>query len=127
MLRVVAETSESLSPTEIHARARRYYPKTGLVTVYRTLDVLIECGAVRRVHLEDGCHTVAPTSAGLRPSDAEAHSHHLICNTCRQTIEFSSCDLSALVREVRRQTGYTVGDHWLELFGLCPRCQEESP
>jgi len=42
VLRVIAENSASLTPAEIHQRAREFYPQTSLVTVYRTLDVLVD-------------------------------------------------------------------------------------
>ncbi len=115
VLRVVAETHESLSPAQIHARARKFYPQTGLVTVYRTLDVLAECGAVRKVHQADGCHSYAPASEG--------HAHHLICENCQSVMEFEGCDLAEMFKTVQKRTGYKIEGHWLELFGLCPNCR----
>ena len=116
VLRVVAEAHETLSPSESCARARKFYPRTGLVTVYRTLEVLAECGAVRRVHQSDGCHSYAPASEG--------HAHHLICEKCQSVTEFDECDLDALFKIVQRRTGYKIEGHWLELFGTCPACRK---
>ncbi len=116
VLQVVARASASLSPAEIHARAQAYYAHTGLVTVYRTLDVLVECGLVRKVHQADGCHGYALASEG--------HAHHVICARCHAVAEFDGCDLTALFRRVQRRTGYSIQEHWLELFGMCPVCRE---
>ncbi|MBI3360701.1 MAG: transcriptional repressor [Chloroflexi bacterium] len=115
VLRVVAETRESLSPAQIHSRARKFHPQTGLVTVYRTLEVLAECGAVRKVHQADGCHSYAPASEG--------HAHHIICENCHSVVEFEDCDLAEMVKTVQRHTGYKIEGHWLELFGVCPNCR----
>ena len=115
VLTVIAASAGGLTPAEIHTRAQKYYRQTGLVTVYRTLDLLTECGAVRKIHSPDGCHAYAPASEG--------HAHHIICQKCRAVIEFDNCDLSDLLSAVQRRTGYQVSGHWLELFGLCPRCQ----
>ena len=115
VLRVIAKAGASLSPAEIHARAQKVYPKTGLVTVYRTLDLLTECGAVRKVHQADGCHSYAPASEG--------HAHHVICEKCHSVAEFDNCDLADLFKAVQKHTGYKIEDHWLELFGLCPNCR----
>jgi Fur family ferric uptake transcriptional regulator len=115
VLDVIAGMCESLSPAEIYERARRRYPRLGLVTVYRTLDILVEVGVLRRVHLDDGCHSYAPIQA--------AHGHHLICSTCNQVVEFDGCDLDALFKSVARKTGFRIEGHWLELFGRCPKCQ----
>jgi Fur family ferric uptake transcriptional regulator len=115
VLRVVAENSASLTPAEIHVRAQRHYAQTGLVTVYRTLDVLTECGAVRRIHQADGCHAYARASEG--------HAHHVICEKCHSVMEFDCCDLDDLLAAVQRRTGFRVESHWLELFGACPKCR----
>ncbi len=115
VLRVVAETSASLTPAEIHQRARKFYPQTSLVTVYRTLEVLVECATIRRIHQSDGCHAYARASEG--------HAHHVICERCRSVVEFDCCDLGDLLAAVQRRTGFHVEGHWLELFGACPNCR----
>jgi Fe2+ or Zn2+ uptake regulation protein len=115
VLRALSEGQASLTPQEILSCARAHYPQTGLVTVYRTLEVLADCGAVRKVHQPDGCHSYALASAG--------HSHHIICEKCHAVSEFEGCDLEKLFRTVQRRTGYKVQAHWLELFGLCPACR----
>ena len=119
VLRVIAEAGQRLNPAEIHARARQVYRQTGLVTVYRTLDVLVECGAVRKVHETDGCHAYALASEG--------HSHHVICANCHSVTEFGDCDLAGLLKAVQRRTGYKIEGHWLELFGQCPACRQSAP
>jgi Fe2+ or Zn2+ uptake regulation protein len=57
VLDVIAGMCESLSPAEIYERSQRRYPRLGLVTVYRTLDLLVEAGVLRRMHRDDGCHS----------------------------------------------------------------------
>jgi Fur family ferric uptake transcriptional regulator len=114
VLKVISASAESLTPAEIHARARKHYRQTGLVTVYRTLDLLTECGVVRKIHAADGCHSYALASEG--------HAHHIICENCHAVTEFDNCDLDELLAAVQRRTGYQVSGHWLELFGYCPRC-----
>jgi Fe2+ or Zn2+ uptake regulation protein len=104
---------------ELHARSRTYYHRLGLVTVYRTLEVLDNLGLVRRVHREDGCHAYAPATAG--------HRHLVICQRCGRAEEFAGDDLSALLLKVEQATGYVVSDHWLQLFGTCPRCRVADP
>lgn len=108
-----------LSPQTIHQRALDRGEKIGLVTVYRTLDLLDEFGLVRRVHSQEECHGYLLASPG--------HHHHLVCHSCKQAVEFpGSEDLSGIVQRVQRQTGYQVNDHLLELYGLCPVCQKVS-
>ncbi len=74
VLKVVAESDKALSPTEIYALARLIYDKLGLVTVYRTLEMLDDLDLVERVHRSDNCHAYA---AGL-----EGHQHLMVCEKC---------------------------------------------
>lgn len=115
VLKVIAATNASLTPGEIHTLAQAFYPNTGLVTVYRTLDLLAARGLVRRVHGPDGRHAYAPASA--------AHGHHLICENCHTVTEFENCNLEGLVSSLQRRTGFTISGHRLELFGYCPNCR----
>src|ERR687896_603499 len=81
-------------------------PEVGLVTIYRTLDLFSEIGAVRRLDLGDG----------PRYELAEDHHHHLICESCGDVTEFESCplDLGSL-----RGMGFEVSSHTLEVYGRC--------
>jgi len=115
VVRALLEDGAYARPAEVHARARQYCPTVGLVTVYRTLDLLSDLGFVRRIHTDDGCHSYATTSHG--------HRHHLICRNCGATVQFEGCDLELFLDRVGRDTGYHVEDHLLELIGLCQTCQ----
>ena len=116
VLQVLQEDDASLSPEKVHQRGKEIYQPLGLVTVYRTLDLLDELGLVRRVHSEQRCHSYA--SAG-------AERHYLICQKCHRVIEFPCDGLDGLIEGVRRRTGYTITDHLLELSGVCPACQAD--
>lgn len=115
VLNAIAASQAHLSPAQVYRQARRECRDLGLATVYRTLDLLAEIGAIRRVHLDDGCEGFAPASAG--------HAHHVICSECHATIEFEDCDLAATLKRVERSTHFKIERHWLELVGRCPNCQ----
>ena len=116
---------------ELLALGRVHQPNLGLVTVYRTLELLSALGLVRKLHLDEGCSTYALSPAGILQAEGEpdrtagtahAHSHHVICQRCHRATEFAGCDIDAVVAAVEAQTGYRVREHWLEMFGLCPQC-----
>jgi Fur family ferric uptake transcriptional regulator len=115
---VMTLANTRLTAAEVLAKAQREYPDLGLTTVYRTLEILEKLGAIRRVHLEDGCEAFAPTSI--------EHGHYLICAKCQTTIEFEGCDLTPLLQRVADQTGFAIEQHWLELVGRCPKCQKKK-
>lgn len=82
----------------------------GLVTMYRTLDLLCETGLVRRLDLGDG----------PRYELAEDHHHHMICEFCGDVSEFDDCpvDTGSL-----GGMGFEVISHSLEVYGRCADCQ----
>ncbi len=88
--------------------------RVGRATVFRTLDLLEEIGAVERIDLPSGEHAYV----GCEPE----HHHHIVCSGCGRTSEIDDSGLRPVVREMARQSGYRIDDHRLELFGLCPAC-----
>jgi Fe2+ or Zn2+ uptake regulation protein len=115
VIRALLEDDSYASPAEVRERARAHCPSLGLVTVYRTLDLLAGLGFVRRIHAEDGCHGYAAAEHG--------HRHYLVCRSCGATVEFEGCDLSPFLARVGRDTGYVIEDHLLELVGVCGTCR----
>lgn len=92
---------------EVRARC----PEIGLVTVYRTLDLLSELGLVRRMDLGDR----------PRYEMAERHHHHLICESCGLISEFEDCPLDQRVIS-RTSPDFQVTAHSLEVYGQCAEC-----
>jgi Fur family ferric uptake transcriptional regulator len=116
VLDIIAAADHHLTPAEIHQRARKKYPNLGLVTVYRTLDLLTELGYVQRVHFTEGCHSYIAAPQG--------HAHHLVCSNCGKAEEFQDCDLEPLIANLQRKTGFSIDVHMLELMGTCPDCSQ---
>jgi Fe2+ or Zn2+ uptake regulation protein len=115
VLEIVAESQESLNPTEIYDLARARYSRLGLVTVYRTLEKLEELQLVQRVHRPDNCHAFI--------AHTEGHEHLLLCQDCGRVAYFSGDELGDLIEDVQEQSGYRIDNHWLQFFGLCDSCQ----
>lgn len=132
VLQALCEAGGQATPARLLALGRAHQPRLGLVTVYRTLEILSELGLVRKLHLDEGCSTYALSPAGVLPGEdtphsamsaADSHRHHVICRRCRRAVEFAGCDIGVVVAAAEAQTGYRVTEHWLEMFGLCPECQ----
>ena len=130
VLMAICEAGRQVSGAELLALGRAHHPTLGSVTVYRTLDLLLSLGLMRKLHLVEGCHTYALSLAGkrdeIRGNGPHSHGHHVICQRCNQAVEFNGCDLDAVVMAVEAQTGFRVHEHWLEMFGVCPACRESE-
>ena len=118
VLEAVAGASSSVSPVQVFDAARERCPELGLTTVYRTLELLSEIGALRRVHGPDHCEAFVPAGA--------AHGHTVVCSRCSRVMEFTDCDMQAVVDAAARQTGYRITEHFLQLSGECPACGERT-
>jgi Fur family transcriptional regulator, ferric uptake regulator len=118
VLNAVAEASSSVSPVQVFDAARERCPELGLTTVYRTLDLLSEIGALRRVHGPDHCEAFVPAGT--------AHGHTVVCSRCGQVMEFTECDMQAVVDAAARQTGFRITEHFLQLSGECPACGKRA-
>src|SRR5688500_17393004 len=101
----------------------RTAPGVGRATLFRTLDLLVELGAVQRAHTEAGgdwghrymiCDLV------------DSHHHHLVCTRCGQIADFEGCFFDYLMRELQTQVNFRVEGHNLEVYGECERCQGVS-
>jgi len=117
VVETIALSQHVLSPFDVFEQARRNYPKLGLVTVYRTIEKLGQLDLIQRVHQPSGCQAFIAAYSG--------HQHMLICQSCGR-VEFFSGDsegMEHLMSEVSRLSGYQIGDHWLQLFGVCESCQ----
>jgi Fur family ferric uptake transcriptional regulator len=119
VIHTIVTTQNHLTPTAIHEKVHQDYPNIGLVTVYRTLEILAKLGLICEVHAGGCCGSYSLK----RPLE---HHHHLICSECGAVVDFTGCDLSQLEQRLSLETGFEVTDHLLEFIGLCQSCQKEA-
>ena len=93
--------------------------KISRATVYRTLELLVKSGMVRRVHLgEDHYHYEHVTG--------NSHHDHLICTTCGGVIEFHDPVLEQRQREICERKKFTPTFHNLQILGVCDPCRRKG-
>lgn len=118
ILKTLVVASKPLSPAEIQAHGQAFCADLGLVTVYRTLEIMADVGLVRSVHVVDGCHGYVLATPG--------HTHHVVCERCNAVVEIVGCELGGFLERVAQRTGYTITGHWLEISGICTDCQQHE-
>jgi Fur family ferric uptake transcriptional regulator len=117
VVEVVAGNPFALDPMDIFVAAHKIDAHLGLVTVYRTLEKLVELDLVQRVHSPDSCHAFVMAAPG--------HQHLLICTACNRIEYFSGDELGPLMEAIGRERDFLIKDHWLQLYGLCSSCREK--
>jgi len=119
VLEVLANSNTVLSPMQIFLAARNRAPRLGLVSVYRTLEILENLKLIQRVHQPDGCQGFINAASG--------HQHLLICVNCGRAVYFEGDDVTELAESLKEKFGFHILDHWLQFEGICRDCQSKNP
>lgn len=101
---------------ELLAAMRRRGSKTSRATVYRNLELLVECGLVRKQLLAGQRHVYEHVHLGQRHD-------HLVCRQCGRIAEFVSPGIEALQTEICRAHGFDPNSHALQILGICTACR----
>jgi len=89
-------------------------PAVGRATVFRTVKLLQEQGAVCRLAQEDG---------GVRYQRSRGeHHHHLTCRACGAVTDFADSELDDRIAASAARAAFTLESHSVELYGLCAAC-----
>ncbi len=103
---------------ELFLQLRQKGKKVSRATVYRTLQLLVDCGFIRLFKLGEN-------HAHYEQVIGKPHHDHLFCVECGKVIEFSSSTLEALHSELAKKHGFASSDYHVEISGLCRNCQEK--
>lgn len=115
VIETIQKTKKALSPLQIFDLTRKDHPHLGLVTVYRTIEILEKEGLIEHLHHFENCQAVIPRGEG--------HQHVLVCKKCGNVVHFDGIDLSTLLQTINKETGFQVQEHWMQLSGVCPNCK----
>ena len=122
VIAVMAQFGQPFSATELTERVAEVDPSIGRASVYRTLALLAETGAVQRLH---GAGRERYTLCA-----DQSHHHHVTCSRCGRTEGFSLSTFVGLEQAVEQAVatlGYRAQSHVLEVRGLCKNCRGDGP
>ena len=115
VLEAVRSSMDHPTAEWVFRRARRRLPRISQGTVSRNLEQLVGEGLVHEIHV--GGHVAR--------FDANTGRHyHIRCLGCRRVSELPMSVTSTLEEEAARATSYQVLGHAVEIYGLCPACQD---
>ena len=115
LAKLIAGRSGHFTADELLADSRHGRLGLGRATVFRSLDLLADLGAIERLDLPTGEHAFVACEP--------RHHHHVVCSSCGRSTPVADAGLEQLAASLGASTGYRVETHRLELFGLCPDCQ----
>ena len=119
LVREIFSTHYHFEADELLGKMKEKDVKISRATVYRTLELLVKSGMVRRVHLgEDHYH--------YEHVSGNSHHDHLICTTCGGVIEFHDEELERLQMAICERKKFTPTFHNLQILGICDKCNRKG-
>ncbi len=116
LLEEIFETHRHFDAEDLVARMRSRGKKISRATVYRTLELLHDCGLVGRVRLNEEKYRYERLRKG-------EHHDHLVCSECGRVIEFVEPQIEALQELVCKKHDFMATSHSHQIRGVCRNCQ----
>jgi Fur family transcriptional regulator, ferric uptake regulator len=89
-------------------------------TVYRTLDLLVQCGLARKSRLGREHYVYEKVTPG------RSH-HHMVCTVTGKIIEFWDAEVDERLRRICEEKGFRPTYISISIQGLSPEAQNEPP
>ena len=106
-------------PESLYLDIKQEGLKASRASVYRTINLLCECGLVEKVMQTE--HGALYEIALGTP-----HHDHMLCIECGRIIEFFSGDLERIQEDLCVKQGFQGVSHSLEIRGYCKKCLKKS-
>jgi Fur family ferric uptake transcriptional regulator len=119
VLREVFLSRGHLEVEDLAGNLRKKKKRASRATIYRTLDLLVESGIIRRVDLGHG-HSHYELILD------HPHHEHMICIKCGKVIEFSDQKIEKALNRLCKNKGFEQTTHRLQIFGYCRSCQKSK-
>ena len=103
---------------ELLVQLRKNGANVSRATVYRTLQLLVDCNLLSAIKLGEN-HT------HYEPQYGRHNHYHLICSQCGKVIEFSSTTIQNLRDELDDSFGFDISGKTIEITGICRECKKK--
>jgi Fur family ferric uptake transcriptional regulator len=102
---------------DLTQKTKKAVPGVGVATVYRTVNLLVEEGALTK--------TLTSQGSARYETRPDEHHDHLTCLQCGEIFEFTDPKIEELQEKIAKRLGFVLIDHRMELFGECKdgRCK----
>jgi Fur family ferric uptake transcriptional regulator len=117
LLDEIFSTSEHLDADELLARMKNKQRKVSRATVYRTLDLLVQCGLVRKSRLGREHYFYEKMEPG-------GGHHHMVCTATGKIIEFWDSELDDRLRQICQEQKFRPSFISIQIQGLSEEGQK---
>ncbi len=116
ILEELFKDDDHLEAEDLLVRFRRRGDKVSRATIYRTFDLLIKAGLIKKSDFGES-HYHYEKIFGID------HHDHLVCERCGVVIEFSNPELEELQKKICEEEDFSPTSHSLQIFGCCSKCK----
>lgn len=113
---VFLQVEDHVEIGELCERAKIVDEMIGKSTVYRTMNLLLECGLAKE------SITIGDRRIFERVYE-RGHHDHMICSKCRKIMGFFHPLIEKFQQEIADQHLFTISSHRMTLFGICQDCK----
>jgi len=119
ILDIFLRTEQHPTINDLYDLVKKKYPRIGLATVYRTMEVISDAGLARKVDFGGGekCY---------EHKYKHQHHDHLVCLQCGRIIEVMSPGIEKLQERLAKRHKFSAVRHRMEIFGFCSSCNRQK-
>ena len=118
LLRLLAASDGHPSASHLYDRLQEQFPTTSPGTIYKTLNLLKDLDEVLELGFSDDDNRYDGNKPYPHP--------HAICMRCRKIMDLDVSLTHNLLQEAAQEAGFQIVSHRLDLYGICPDCQDRE-
>jgi Fur family ferric uptake transcriptional regulator len=119
ILKEVFQRHDHFEAEDLLSSIKKKGRRASRATIYRTLELLVQCGLLEVVDLGGNSHHYEHVLG-------HQHHDHLVCEKCGRIIEFTHRQLEKLKEKVCHEMDFDGRFHTLKIFGICGRCRQNT-
>ncbi|UOE95068.1 peroxide-responsive transcriptional repressor PerR [Alkalihalobacillus sp. LMS39] len=114
ILEFLFESMTHPTADDIYKALEGRFPNMSVATVYNNLRVFKDVGIVKELTYGD---------SSSRFDCVTSDHYHVICKSCGKIVDFHYPGLDEVETLAESVTGFEVGSHRMEIYGICPDCK----
>jgi len=114
----IADTNQHWEVDDLMFQFREENDRISRATIYRTLDILVDYGFVRKVDFGEG-------RCRYEYVRGKKYHDHMICEECGEVFEFMDENLRQHQDRICEIVGFQPSKHVVQIYGLCSKCKQQ--
>ena len=117
ILQIILHMDKHFDADNLLLQIKHQNKKISRATIYRTLDLLVDCGLVNKINFGSNSYRYEPNL------EVGVHDHFL-CIECGKIIEFYDEELELIHKRLNEKYKLKILDYTHQIYGKCSDCQK---